>query len=330
MTLTAPVVFFIYRRPDLTQQVFEAIAQAQPRQLFIVADGPRSKAESDLCAKARQVAQQVNWDCYLRTDFSDKNLGCGRRIASGLDWVFSEVEEAIILEDDTLPSTSFFTFCQTLLERYRNDERVMRISGNNFQFGHARSDYSYHFSKYGACWGWATWRRAWQHYDHKMTLWPEFKQQGLLKHICTDPYELAFWTEIFDGMCSQPPLSDTWDHQLEFACWSQGGLAAEPAVNLVANIGLGRADASHTTGENALWKDYAVPGELGDIRHPPFVIQHKEADAYLFDHVIGGKKMKARDQVHRKIRKCLSSLKTLVTRHPNNHIQPARSWANWP
>lgn len=323
--LSTPVVLFIFNRPDLTRTVFEQIARAQPRQLFIVADGPRTNAELDLCTRTREIVDQVDWNCQLQIDFSDKNLGCGRRISSGLDWVFSEVNEAIILEDDTLPSDSFFTFCQVLLERYRDDERVMRISGNNFQFGQVRSNYSYHFSKYGACWGWATWRRTWQYYDHRLGLWPEFKRAGLLEQICTDPFELQFWIDIFDGMHADPPLSDTWDYQLEFACWSQGGLAAEPSVNLVSNIGFGREDASHTTGVNKIWQDYSIPEELGEIRHPPFVVQHKEADAYLFDYVIGGRKMKARSTLRGKIRRRLSPFRKLLSAMRMIPVQAAKT-----
>ena len=163
MMLSTPVALFIYNRPDLTQTVFEAIARAKPKRLLVVADGPRFSEETEKCNQARDVIDGVNWECEVLTNFSDKNLGCGRRVASGIEWVFSEVEEAIFLEDDTLPAASFFPYCQALLEHYRHDERIMTINGNNFQSGQSRTDYSYHFSKYCACWGWASWRRAWIH-----------------------------------------------------------------------------------------------------------------------------------------------------------------------
>lgn len=295
MSLTTPVAFMIFNRPDLTQRVFEVIAKAKPKQLFVVADGPRFAKDAPKCAQARAIIEGVDWACDVWKNYAEKNLGCGRRISSGIDWVFSQVEEAIILEDDTLPVASFYTYCQELLEMYRNDERIMTINGNNFQFGNNRSEFSYHFSKYCACWGWATWRRAWQHYDFEMKTWPAFKRAGMLSMVCHDPYEHQFWTRLFDDMHDNPGKIDTWDHQWNYACWSQNGLAIEPSVNLVANIGLGRSDASHTTGDNPLLAELSKTEELYRIEHPPFVVKNTTADAYIFDHVIGGNRMKRED-----------------------------------
>jgi len=146
MSLSTPVALLIFNRPDLTRIVFDAIAQVKPRQLFIVADGPRCPEEVIKCQQAREAVKKVEWECEVFTNFSDENLGCKHRISTGLDWVFSKVEEAIILEDDCLPTQSFFYFCQTLLEHYRHDTRVMHISGNNFQGGRKRTDYSYFLS----------------------------------------------------------------------------------------------------------------------------------------------------------------------------------------
>ena len=295
MSLTTPVAFLIFNRPDLTQRVFEVIAKAKPKQLFVVADGPRFPADAEKCDQARAVIDRVDWACDVLKNYSENNLGCGRRISSGIDWVLSQVEEAIFLEDDTLPVDSFFPYCRELLERYRHDELIMTINGNNFQFGRNRTEFSYHFSKYCACWGWASWRRAWQHYDFEMKTWPAFKRAGMLSMVCEDPYEHKFWTRLFDSMYENPGEIDTWDHQWNYACWSQNGLAIEPCVNLVANIGLGRTDASHTTGDNPLLAELSKTQELNRVEHPPFVVKNTAADAYIFDYVIGGNKMKRED-----------------------------------
>ncbi len=292
MSFSTPVVFLIFNRPDLTQRVFEVISKAKPGQLFVVADGPRFSAEAEKCNQARAVIDRVDWECDIHKNFSDKNLGCGRRISSGIDWVFSQVDEAIILEDDTLPVDSFFTYCQILLEHYRDDERIMTINGNNFQSGQSRSEYSYHFSKYNACWGWATWRRAWKHYDYEMRTWPEFKQSGMLEMICEDPYEQKFWTMLFDSMYENSGKIDTWDHQWKYACWSQNGLAIEPSVNLVSNLGFARTDATHTTGKNPMLEQILITHEIKEINHAPFVARNREADQYVFDYIIGGLRMK--------------------------------------
>lgn len=292
MTSATSVAFLIFNRPDLTQIVFEAIAKVKPKMLFVVADGPRFPEEADKCEQARAVIDNIDWECEVFKNYSDKNLGCGRRISSGIDWVFSSVDEVIILEDDCLPVESFFSFCEELLERYRNDERIMTISGNNFQSGQHRSEYSYHFSKYNGCWGWATWRRAWRHYDYEMKTWPEFKRGEMLQMVCEDPYEQKFWTMLFDSMYENPAKIDTWDHQWKYACWSQNGLAIEPSVNLVSNIGLDRPDATHTTGKNPMLEQISKTQEMAEIVHAPFVVRHREADQYIFDYIIGGKQMK--------------------------------------
>ncbi len=284
MPCSTPVIFLIFRRPDLTAQVFEAIRQAQPTKLLVVADGPRNGEEELLCRQAREVTEQVDWDCEVFRNYSDVNLGCRKRVSSGITWAFERVEEAIILEDDCLPHPSFFNYCEALLERYRDDERVMVVSGDNFQDGQQRTPYSYYFSKYNHCWGWATWRRAWQHWEFNPQRWLEFRDEGLMKTVCEDPYEERYWTRIFNALFLEGK-PDSWAYAWTFACWSQGGLTALPNVNLVSNIGFGE-DATHTRNDSKLSK--ASVREVGQIVHPPFIVQHQAADLYTFDHIFGG------------------------------------------
>jgi hypothetical protein len=194
MSFSTPIGFFIFNRPDLTQLVFETIAKVKPRQLFVVADGPRNPEEAEKCAQSRAVLDGVNWDCEVLTHYSDINLGCGLRIASGIGWIFSQVEEAIFLEDDCLPVSSFFPYCEALLKQYRHDTRIMCINGTSFQSGQRRTSYSYHFSRYCSSWGWASWGRAWKHYDYGLKTWPKFKQKGMMEMVFQDPYEIRFWT----------------------------------------------------------------------------------------------------------------------------------------
>lgn len=236
MSITTPIAFIIFNRPDLTEIVFEAIRQAKPNKLLVIADGPRFTEEAEKCNRARAVIQNVDWECEVLTNFSDINLGCKYRVSSGLDWVFSEVEEAIILEDDCLPTPSFFNFCQTLLEHYRHDERIMHICGNNFH-PYSINDYSYHFSLYNHIWGWATWRRAWKYFDVEMKTWQQCKKLSLFDSLWIDSYEKKYWIEIFDQVSAN--LVDTWDYQWTYACWSQSGLSVNPNTNLVSNIGFG-------------------------------------------------------------------------------------------
>jgi hypothetical protein len=289
MSLSTPVAFMIYKRPDLTERVFAMIADARPRQLFVVADGPRGADEKAACDAARLIISKVDWDCEIRTDFSEVNLGCGQRVASGIDWVFSHVERAIFLEDDTLPAPSFFKFCEEMLSRYQDDERVMHINGDN-SVNWDRTRDAYYFSKYVHSWGWASWRRAWKHYDRHMKNWPTFSQAGLLEQVCEDRFEHQYWKEIFDQMHADPKVIDTWDYQWVYAVWTQGGLVVAPTKNLISNIGFARADSTHTSAHDPR---AALPvTDIWDIKHPEFVVRHREADRHSFDVIFGGAEMR--------------------------------------
>jgi hypothetical protein len=287
MPLDTPVALIVFNRPELTARVFERIRRARPRRLFVIADGPRTPAEAAPCQAARQVTEGVDWPCEVQRDYAEKNLGCGRRPATGIDWVFSQVEEAILLEDDCVPSDSFFRFCETLLAHYRDEPRVMHISGNNFQGGRKRGRASYYFSKYSHNWGWATWRRAWRHFDYAVQAWPEFRESAAFHEVCPDAIEREFWTGNFDHV--HGGVNDIWDAQWLFACWSHGGLAALPAVNLVSNIGFGD-DATHTKVRDAAAE---VPaGELGEIVHAARIVADEKADRHTFDTVFDGQRLR--------------------------------------
>jgi hypothetical protein len=316
--ISTPVAFFIFKRPDLTEVVFRAIAQARPKKLMVIADGPRTPEELEKCNQARAVIEKVDWDCEVFTRYSEVNLGCGKNIFDGLNWVFNEAEEAIILEDDMLAAPSFFPFCQALLERYRDDERVMHISGTNVQNRKSPTPYSYYFSKYNHGCAWASWRRAWKHYEFEMKSWQEFKQSGMFKQICEDLYEEAYWYRIFEDVYNNQPW-DIWDYQWNYAMWSQGGLAILPSVNLTTNLGF-RPDATHTVSDDGNPIANLPRFDLWEIKHPPFVVRHKEADAYTFNYVYGGNAMRAAARPYtlkERIRGRLSLLKNrLLTPQP--------------
>lgn len=243
--LRTPVVFMIFNRPRQTQRVFEAIREAGPRKLFVIADGPRPDraGEADLCEAARRIVDQIGPDCEMIRDFSPVNLGCGRRISSGIDWVFDQVEEAIFLEDDCLPDPSFFHFCDDVLERFRADERIMMISGCNELIKWKPEVQSYHFARYGSIWGWATWKRAWRHYDYEMRSWTSPERKRRLAEVLGDreqfTHRSAINNQVIDG------IVDTWDYQWTYARLIRDGLSVVPSSNLISNIGF-ESGATHT------------------------------------------------------------------------------------
>lgn len=274
--LKTPVAFIIFNRPDTTERVFSEIAKAKPPKLLVIADGPRANrsGEAERCVTARAVIERVDWPCEVLTNFSDVNLGCKRRVSSGIDWVFNNVEEAIILEDDCLPDPGFFRFCQEMLDRYRGDERVAMISGDNFLFGKKNIPESYYFSRYMHIWGWASWRRAWKDYDVEITAWPAVRSSGLIENLFRSQGERDYWRQAFDGVFDG--RIDTWDYQWVLSCWLQSRLAIMPGVNLISNIGFGPA-ATHTTGAS-VYADMATRAIAFPLRHPQHVYPNAIAD----------------------------------------------------
>jgi ubiquinone/menaquinone biosynthesis C-methylase UbiE len=308
MSLNTPVVFIIFKRPDLTQIVFNAIREAQPQKLFVIADGPSSSEEAEKCQQTREIIKQVDWDCQVQTNYSDVNLGCRERVSSGITWAFEQVEEAIILEDDCLPTSSFFTFCQTLLEYYRNDTRIIGISGNNFQKDN-NDKYSYYFSRFNHCWGWATWKRAWKYWDFNKEKWLNFKNQRLMKQIFNDSNEEKYWTNIFDKVFLENQL-DSWNYVWLFSYISQGGLSILPSTNLVSNIGF-RNDGTHTTQKDNPLSNLPVT-DIWNIKHPNFIIRNQKADLYTFNYVLGGKQFSQNNHYIKKMFFLLEKIKAKI------------------
>jgi len=279
LAMSPPVLFLIFNRPNTTAQVMEAIRIAKPPRLYIAADGPRQRpGEVELCARARQIATNVDWPCELKTLFRDENLGCRLSVSGALDWFFGEEDQGIVLEDDCLPSSTFFPYCGELLERYRSDNRIMCISGNNFQRDRQVTQYSYYFSRYMHCWGWASWRRAWELYDAEMHSWLECRRSGLLRAWGqSDDGFVEYWTAIFDSVAQGKV--DTWDYQWTLTCWLNNGLTCIPNVNLVSNIGFG-VQSTHTPDANSALANLPTREMEFPIVHPRIIARCVHADSH--------------------------------------------------
>ncbi len=284
--MKTPVLFLIFNRPHTTARVFETIRQARPPRLYVAGDGAREnrEGEAEKVAKARKIATQVDWPCELKILFREKNLGCKKAVSSAITWFFEQEEQGIILEDDCLPHPDFFRFCEVLLDYYANDERIFVITGNNFQNGQKRGNASYYFSKYNHCWGWATWRRAWEYYQGNIPFWPEWSRSEDWLRKIPNRAERRYWQKIFNQVYQNK--IDSWAYPWTASVWYAGGLTATPNVNLVSNIGFGD-DATHTVEINQFAN---LPTSfIGYIIHPNEVIQDIEADTYVFNEVFGGK-----------------------------------------
>ena len=280
--MTNPILFLVFNRPSTTKIVFETIKRAKPLRLYIAADGPRENKPEDirLCQEVKDIVSIIDWNCEVVTLYRTQNLGCKKAVSSAISWFFENEVQGIILEDDVLPLHSFFDFCDELLEKYKDEQSVAMISGNNLISKRLESEESYFFSHYANIWGWATWRRVWTQYDVKIKDWPTWSKHGNLKNISDNTaYFEYYWKDqiqaIYDGKM------DTWDFQLFFLLWRIKGLCVVPKNNLTGNLGFGTI-ATHTTGEMPDCVKESEPEELlFPLKHPQTIERQSKADILI-------------------------------------------------
>ncbi len=281
--IETPVLFLIFNRPDTSKIVFEAIRKEKPKRLYVAADGPRNGNENDLlnCIQTRAVVN-VDWDCEVKLLYREQNLGCKHAVSEAITWFFEQEEQGIILEDDCLPHPSFFPYCEELLNYYKNNEQIMLISGDNFQNGKVRGDASYYFSRYNHIWGWASWRRAWEHYDVKMETFPEMKKQNFLNPIFNDKKTQKYWMNYFEKTYQNK--INTWDYQWTFCIFKQNGISILPNLNLISNIGFGNK-STHTAKGSKRISNLPTSEIVFPIVHPSKIKIDTIADAYTFKNI---------------------------------------------
>jgi len=268
-TLSAPVLFLLFNRPDTTFIVFEKIRAIKPKKLFIAADGPRDNIPEDIknCAQAREIVNLIDWDCDVKLLFREHNLGCGLGVSSAISWFFEYVDYGIILEDDCVPDLSFFYFCQNLLEKYRDHNSVMMISGTSYFLNKINSKYSYFFAKNYPIWGWATWKRAWEKYDFRIHDWSHTKRKELYKFLKNENI-VDHWANCFEQI--KQKKVDTWDIQWAYTCIKNNGYSIMPYTNLISNIGL---TGAHANGKKSAFHEMPVGSVCFDhMVHPAQVV----------------------------------------------------------
>jgi hypothetical protein len=276
--LETPVAFILFRRPEKTARVFDRIRAARPTKLFLIAEGARAEdaAEARACEATRTVVENVDWPCEVTREYASENLGLKYRIPTGLDRVFAEVDRAIILEDDCLPHPSFFPYCEQLLERYADDERIVHIAGSQL-LRSPPTGASYHFTRYPHIWGWATWRRAWRHYDVELSRWhgmPEAMREAYLQGLFEEESERRYWRYVWNNARQ----IDNWDAQWHYICVAGERLAINPNRNLIGNIGFG-ADATFGIQDPFGVADLPLEGVEFPLSHPAAIEPDMTADA---------------------------------------------------
>jgi hypothetical protein len=278
--LETPVSLHVFNRPDQTGRLISALREARPRILFVHADGPRAGNREDehRCAQVRGQIDGIDWPCRIVRNYSEINLGSFRRNTSAFEFLFAQVEEAIILEDDCIPNRSFFPFCEELLARYRDDRRVAVIAGYSALPTSPGGD-SYYFSKYALTWGWATWRRTWRQVDLAMKAWPTFRRMGL-RDTFPRFVEHQQWRALYDAI-HDGRMRNAWDYQLMLTCWIHGLSSIVPNASLVSNIGFGN-DATHTKNTDSPLAQVLAEEMRFPMIHPETVAHNEGRDSKLF------------------------------------------------
>ncbi len=280
------VLLAVFNRPDQTRRVFDAIRAARPKRLFVTADGPRPHVQGDAarCEETRRIATAVDWDCQVVTRFGATNLGVKQALSAGISWFFDQVEDGIILEDDCLPDATFFSFCAELLACYRDDEKIMQISGSNFlPAGTITPQNSYYCTAINDIWGWATWRRAWRHFDLDMPGYARFRSEGRIQSYFGDRAIADWMQSYFDEaeLYRDNERIGIWSSAWSYAMCREGGYTLAPSHNLVANIGI-EGDATNSGASFRLYDQYPVRS-IGPLQHPPTLEVDHEADRLRFE-----------------------------------------------
>ena len=280
-----PILFLIFNRPDTTKKVFESIREYQPKQLFIAADGPRDNkpGEKELCKETRDLVSNIDWDCEVKTLFRDENLGCKDAVSSAITWFFEHIEDGIILEDDCLANQSFFEFCSELLDKYRENKKIMHIGGNNFQFGKTNIPDDYYFSRISHVWGWATWKDRWKLFDKEMKNLNNFIENNKIELFFDTKEFQNYWINAFTNV--KKGELNSWAYIWSFVILDNDGLAIIPSNNLVQNIGFS-GNATHTQKKPKYIDDFnqdAINNSNFQItKHPKKITENPELDLKYF------------------------------------------------
>ncbi|MFN0036941.1 MAG: nucleotide-diphospho-sugar transferase [Saprospiraceae bacterium] len=279
---STPVLLLLFNRPQHTRAVLARLREVRPMRVFVHCDGPRQSVanEAEKVADVRAEIAKIDWPCEVKTLYREQNAGLRAGVSGALDWFFEQVERGIVLEDDCLPDRSFFPFCEEMLERYAQEERVMHIGGSNVAQRLTRSfAESYFFSQFTFVWGWASWRRAWQKMALNLDGLEDFVAQKQLQSLTPDPLAQAYLLEKFRA--TRAGENNSWAYAWAYSVLKNNGLSIVPRLNLVQNTGIGEAGATHTK-EADKKADIRASSLQFPLMHPARVEWPKGLDKEIF------------------------------------------------
>lgn len=288
-----PIALIFFNRPEPLRIVFNAIKEARPSKLFLIQDGAREARPNDELniKKCKDIVAEIDWECEVYRNYSETNLGCGMRIYSGISWCFEHVDRLCIIEDDCKPTIDYFKFCEELLEKYKDDQRIDMISGMNNLETYDVTPYSYIFARTGSIWGWATWKRVWDTVDYELSFMEDEDALRLINNL-NQPKRITY-DLIRNGEKKHASLREgdkltSWSYQRGMNMYLNSRLVIVPHKNLITNIGL-TEDSVHAV--NSIKKIPKAMQRLFfmktyemkfPLRHPKYIIQDVEFDEKLY------------------------------------------------
>jgi len=280
-----PVLILGYNRPFQIKKLINSLRKIKPKKIYISLDGPKKNFEDiKKCKLVKNEVNKINWNCKLKKNYNSNNLGCRLSVSKAIEWFFYNTKFGIILEDDCIPNQSFFDFCHINNQLYKNNKKIFSISGSNFFNGKINDDY--YFSKYPHCWGWATWSRAWKHYNNKLSFWSKWKKTDSWKSLHTNIIERKYWEKIFDKV--KKDKIDSWAYVWTCSVWKKNGLTIIPKKNLIKNIGFDINATNSLKEEKKHLKVYDL--NFKKILNKPKILEvSKFNDNYVFQNHFQGK-----------------------------------------
>lgn len=279
--MDVPVLLIHFNRPDITQRQIDSLDGVKPRRVWILCDGSRNEQEDKLVSSVRSKLDNLPWECEVHRKYRDKNLGVYRNISDGIGWFLDEADEGIILEDDCIPDPSFFEYCRQSLERYRNCRKIVSISGyTNMPEDRFPDDFSYGYSHYFSCWGWATWKRSWKLLDADLEGFKNKSEwRNIERFILGGFRQRMYWRMIMRRLSSGK--IDSWAYRMQLGFWRRRGLTVVPRRNLISNVGFGD-DATNTTD----LKSFNVESRTmeSSMKHPTYIAVRQAIDKWIEDH----------------------------------------------
>lgn len=300
-----PVLFVFFNREKTAIRSFEKIKKYQPRKLYLASDGPRAakQGEADIVLGLREkIMSMVDWDCDVQTRFLSENKGCGPNVCESISWFFDNEENGVIIEDDVMAGEGFFTFMEAMLEKYKDDHRVGMISSFN-PFESYKSEYSYLFSRYFVCWGWASWRDRWKNMDYAMSWRSTPLKESIIKNRGKDVFRWNWQLNYIDhGYVS------SWDWQWYFSLSAQNQLCIFPAVNLATNIGNDKDAIHNSNAKNITFeaKELEMP-----LKHSPYIVPDTTFENLLYKRD-SNLRMKMNRRIPRKVKDFKNKILGLV------------------